>query len=438
MGEQKRADTRDMRRGHGASIDTTIIAVGPIPAGENRAAGRPEVHGRGAVIGEVSQSIGMGRGQNGDDVVQIVTGRINRVDLVAFGGIAAGSDEDDSGLTRAVDGIAQRRGSEGGSTPTGVDHPGPFAPRIIDALDRIADQTIPRRIDELAGHDLRLPTDADTAKTVVAEGANRAADVCPVPVIVVRIARVIDRVNAVHVVHITIAVVVNPVARDLPGIDPNAVGQIFVGVSHARVDYRHEHFRRAVLHLPPLGRVNVGVRHAAVLAEVIQSPQQSLSVGRIGRCHQRPHWQVRLGVLDQTALPKNCQQVLDAFAGRGPDDLQISNGRESVQNRRAQQHVQNGQVQARNGFDKYAAFARTVVVVQDRTRGRNPHPVVSSRKHSSQRVNKVEVSCRGDRIGTQRRPIFQITASFDHEHVAGGASHAKTKLVHSQQYSLTL
>src|SRR5207249_8429979 len=171
---------------------------------------------------------------------------------------------------------------------------------------------------------------------------------------------------------------------------------------------------------------------------VIQSPQQSLGIGRIGRRHQRPHWQVRLGVLDQTALPKNSQQVLDALAGRGPDDLQISNGRKSVQNRRAQQHVQNGQVQARNGFDKYAAFARTVVVVQDRTRGRNPHPVVSSRKHSSQRVNKIEISSRGDRIGTQRRPIFQITASFDHEHVAGGASHAKTKSVHSQQYSLTL
>src|SRR6185295_7879160 len=47
-------------------------------------------------------------------------------------------------------------------------------------------------------------------------------------------------VDAIHVVHVAIAIVINAVARNLAGIPPHVVAQIFVQIVHARVEDRHD------------------------------------------------------------------------------------------------------------------------------------------------------------------------------------------------------
>ncbi len=93
-----------------------------------------------------------------------------------------------------------------------------------------------------------------------------------VPVIIHRIAIVIDDVDAVHIIDITIAVVINSVAGNLIGVHPHLISQLLMRVADACVDDRHQHIRGTGAHLPRLGRADIDARAPAVLARVAQGP----------------------------------------------------------------------------------------------------------------------------------------------------------------------
>src|SRR5262249_6882742 len=85
-----------------------------------------------------------------------------------------------------------------------------------------------------------VPVHADDAYSVVADGAERTRRVGPVPVVVHGIAVVIHRVDPVDVIHVSVAVIVDTVARDLAGIAPHVGREVRVRVVCSGIDV-HDH-----------------------------------------------------------------------------------------------------------------------------------------------------------------------------------------------------
>ena len=144
MGRQQRATSGDMRRRHGSAVKISVIAIGAVPARENCRTRRAEVHCRRSVIGKVGKFIRARGGRDGNDVVQVVAGRINRVHTVVLRRVAGRRDKNDAGLAQTVDGVAQRGGIKGRAAPTRVHNPGPLGARVIHALDRVRKETVSR------------------------------------------------------------------------------------------------------------------------------------------------------------------------------------------------------------------------------------------------------------------------------------------------------
>src|SRR5207302_1527397 len=166
-----------------------------------------------------------GCGSDGNDVVEVVAGRINGIHAVVLRRVAGGGNENDPGLAQIVDGIMQRLGCETGGTPTGIYDSRAFAARVIHAPDGVGNETIAR-------------------------GADGAADVRAVAVIVHWIAAVGNGVDAVNIIHETVAIIINPIAGDFARIDPHIAGEVFVRITHAGVNDRHDDGARRVLNIP--------------------------------------------------------------------------------------------------------------------------------------------------------------------------------------------
>ena len=128
---------------------------------------------------------------------------------------------------------------------------------------------------------MNAPRDADDADAVVANAADRAAHVRAVAVVVPRNSCAENGVDAVHIVAISVAIVVNAVAAlvktekisaAFAGIDPHVRGEVFVGVTRAGVDDGHDNVGGGVLDVPAVWSVDVRARHATVDAGVVQRP----------------------------------------------------------------------------------------------------------------------------------------------------------------------
>ena len=110
------------------------------------------------------------------------------------------------------------------------------------------------------------------ADPVVAHGPDDAGHVRAVRVIVHRIAVVTHEIVTVDVVHIPVAVVIQAVAGDLAGIDPDVGLEVGMEVVNARVDDGHPDGSGVGYHGPRLRGADVVVRLGAVLAGVPQRP----------------------------------------------------------------------------------------------------------------------------------------------------------------------
>src|SRR5206468_784785 len=112
MRPDQRASAGDVSGGHGGAAVTLVITVGAVPAGEDIQAGRAQVNGRGTIIRPIGQSVGAGGGGDGDDVIEVVAGRVERVGVVVAGRVAAGGDKNQVRTAGAVDGVVEGLGVE--------------------------------------------------------------------------------------------------------------------------------------------------------------------------------------------------------------------------------------------------------------------------------------------------------------------------------------
>ena len=115
--------------------------------------------------------------------------------------------------------------------------------------------------------------------------------------VIVRVPGAGDGVDAIHIVHITIAIVVDAIGRlvipvrvqaGLAGIAPHIGGQVFMRVADARVDHRHHDVLRAGSDVP--GRRGIDFLH---------SPQQTVDTCRVIRHRADLHLVIRFDVLEQ-------------------------------------------------------------------------------------------------------------------------------------------
>src|SRR5436190_1200778 len=75
----------------------------------------------------------------------------------------------------------------------------------------------------------------------------------------------------------------------------------FVRGTNARIEHGHDNVAGGTENVPGLGRVDGGVRGAAALSGVVQSPERSVQILRIVRRGRRMHLVVRFGKLDEAA-----------------------------------------------------------------------------------------------------------------------------------------
>ena len=112
--------------------------------------------------------------------------------------------------------------------------------------------------------------------------------------LVLRVVVVVDEVPAVHVVDVTVAVVVDAVAGDLAGVDPQVGGQVGERRIDARVD-DGDHLAAADRRVPCRRRIR-DVQPPQV--EVRLPPRVAARVERIVRYERDVPVDIRLGVLD--------------------------------------------------------------------------------------------------------------------------------------------
>jgi hypothetical protein len=254
--------------------------------GEDARAGGAEMHRGRAEVREKGPGVVRVGGRDRKDVRRLVTRRVMRRQVVVGAVVARRGDEQRARLVRGRDGVEQRL-VEAAAAPGVVHYLRAHVGGVEHGADGGARGARAARAQELDRHDARAPAHARDAHSVVADGRDGARHVRAVAVVVARVVVVVAEVVAVDVVYEAVAVVVDAVARDLPGIGPHIGGDVGMGVIHAGVDHRHDDARAAGLHVPRLGRVQVRVRPAPGLPDVVEAPQ--LGVARIVRLERHAH-----------------------------------------------------------------------------------------------------------------------------------------------------
>ena len=193
------------------------------------------------------------------------------------------------------------------------DH-GAVGSRVEERFDRVGGRARPVVPHHPQGHDPCARGDARDAEPVAGDRGNRARDVRPVAVPVLRGRVLLDEVPAADVVDVAVAVVVEPVAGDLIRIAPGVRGEIGVRERDAGVDHRHGH-ARAGGDVPGLGRVDVRVGDARQpgdgLTRVVEPPE--LAEARVVRERVEAQTPIRLDI-------PHVRVQLQRPAGGGPAD----------------------------------------------------------------------------------------------------------------------
>ena len=159
-----------------------------------------------SVIREARERILVVDRGHGDDVRNQVARRVRRIGIVVRRAVAGGRDKQHVGLVRPRD-LVEERLRERTARPAVREHAHVrrtgrerrlHLDRELHRVDGVGECACPARRQELQAHHAREPVDAGDACAVVADGADRAGDVCAVEMIVERIARPRKRVEAVR------------------------------------------------------------------------------------------------------------------------------------------------------------------------------------------------------------------------------------------------
>ncbi len=92
-----------------------------------------------------------------------------------------------------------------------------------------------------------------------------------VAVIIHGIIIIIDKIPAVYIIDITVAVVIDIVAGNFSGIGPDIVNKVFMIIIDTCIDYSHQYVG-AGFSIPCFGCVNVGIGRTTALTAVVHTP----------------------------------------------------------------------------------------------------------------------------------------------------------------------
>src|SRR3989442_15960212 len=169
-----------------------------------------------------------------------------------------------------------------------------------------------------------------------------------VAVIVVRIARPSACVDSMHIINVPITIVINSVSGNFTRIRPHVRSEILVSVTDASINHGHDYVVGGSLSVPAFRTANVGIRRAAVLADVVEVPQRSVRVPGvvwIRDCELANI--VRLGVPDLTAVLKLGDCLRNGCSGGQLNDLNIFDLRVAPQNARPELRMKSGDARDR-------------------------------------------------------------------------------------------
>ncbi len=255
---------------------------------------------------DVGHGVAHGKAWGGIDILAVVTG---------------GRDEDGIAHLGKLDRILQRL-AEAAPAPAVVQNGGPHFRGVDDALGGIGTDATAARSQKFTTHQAHIPCHASHTRGVPAHAANGARDVRAVAVVVDGVARPGDGVDPVNVVDVAVGVVIDTGHTvQLGGIGPHVTGEVLVGVEDTGVDHRHDHAGGVVADVPAFRRVDVLVRHAVVLASVVQAPECAVGVARIVGSQSGVDERVGLGVSHQSGHllqgPKRLLVVSHPFRRNG-------------------------------------------------------------------------------------------------------------------------
>ena len=302
--------------------------------------GAPDVHARRAdvhrapsVVGEVADRVVVVGGRDRDHVGTVGPRRVEGQEVVVVAhecGVSGRSDEQDVALGSDGVGHGLREGAWPAITVVGgddVDAARLQVARIVEAGHRIGDGAVAGCVEHLAGQELDVPVHAHHAQRVVADRADGPGDVRAVPEVVGRVATQTrerpaasgEDVEAVHIVDVAVAVVIDSVARNLARVDPDVGGQILVRRFDAAVDHHDHHGGASGCEIPGQRRLDVHPGCTQGLAAVVHAPEQ-VERRLVGRQHGLQDI-VGLGVRDVGVGTVAGDGLLDRLVGRNPDQV---------------------------------------------------------------------------------------------------------------------
>mmetsp|Transcript_141605 Transcript_141605/g.452845 ORF Transcript_141605/g.452845 Transcript_141605/m.452845 type:complete len:276 (-) Transcript_141605:2290-3117(-) len=223
-----------------------------------------------AVVRVRRQGVRGGRRRDTDEVLIVIVARVRGARVVVVGLVARGDHEEVPG--RRGGGDRRLHGLRAvTSTPAVRRHQDAERDRVVEGEDGVAhESTIGAQ--ELQRHDLhvgvpRVSSDAGYANAVVCRSSDDPCAVRAVAVAIHGVAIHVPEVVAVHVIHISVPVVIQPIAWNLPKVGPEHGAQIFVVQVHARVDDGDGDFPgRALQEVEPFPcRLDVDALHAPLL-----------------------------------------------------------------------------------------------------------------------------------------------------------------------------
>ena len=297
-----------------------MLVAAPRPDGaQDVLAGRAQVDRGEAIVGKPGPVVVVVRGRHRDDGVEgqlagpVVDARV----VVVLRVVARRRQQEDVLLVRVGHGVPQGLAVVVHETPAAAHHSRAVVRRVDDALGRVRAEALKvLPADDAQRHDAHPPVDAGDPDAVVAFRPDDPGAVRAVAVVVHGIVVIILEVPATHVVDVPVAVVVHAVAWDLARVGPHVVHQIRVVVVNAGVQHCHHHVPRADGNVPRLLGVDIGVRCAAGLARVVQSP--ALRIAEIVGGVPKPDLPVGLGVDHPLVPPKALNSLLHGLARDEP------------------------------------------------------------------------------------------------------------------------
>ncbi|OQB91326.1 MAG: hypothetical protein BWX84_01441 [Verrucomicrobia bacterium ADurb.Bin118] len=136
----------------------------------------------------------------------------------------------------------------------------------------------------------------------------------PVIVIIHRIARTLGGIDAVHVIHVTVFVIVNAVSGNFPRIDPHLRRQVLVRITDAGVNHRHNDIGGPGRYIPRALRINVRAQHAPFAPAVLQPPQGAVLKLLIRRLKLGIDGVIGLDIFELVGGAQRCNAIQESLS----------------------------------------------------------------------------------------------------------------------------